>query len=206
VRREDIALLTQHFLDRASRARGRPIPGVSSEALALLCAYDWPGNVRELENLIERLVTLGGEREIAAADLPPSLRRIHAPALSALRVPATGLSFRDVVEEVEEKLIREALELTNGNKNRAAQLLQLNRTTLLEKMKRLSAAQPPPPLAPSPPATDGFATGADPGRRNSDAFAAGRAGAPPVAAAAPRKRLRNGRSHEPRQIPDESGT
>ena len=104
--------------------------------------------MRELENLIERLVTLGGEREIAAADLPASLRRINAPALSALRVPATGLSFRDVVEEVEEKLIREALELTNGNKNRAAQLLQLNRTTLLEKMKRLSAAQPPPPLAP----------------------------------------------------------
>ena len=206
LRREDIGLLTQHFLDRASRARGRPVPGISSEALELLCAYDWPGNVRELENLIERLVTLGGEREITPADLPANLCRINAPALSALRVPATGLSFRDVVEEVEEQLIREALEHTHGNKNRAAQLLGLNRTTLLEKMKRRASTRPPPPLAPSAPGTDGFATGAGPGRRNTDAFAGGRAQPPPVAAPAPRKRLRSGRSHEPRQIPDESGT
>jgi DNA-binding NtrC family response regulator len=205
MRREDIGLLTQHFLERTSRTRGRPAPALSSEALALLSAYDWPGNVRELENLIERLVTLGGDREITAADLPSNLCRINAPALSALRVPATGLSFRNVVEEVEEKLIRDALELTHGNKNQAARLLGLNRTTLLEKMKRRATPQPPP-LAPPEPPTDGFATGAGPGRRNSDAFAAARAGAPPVAAAAPRKRLRNGRSHEPRQIPDESGT
>jgi transcriptional regulator with PAS, ATPase and Fis domain len=205
-RREDIGLLVQHFLERASRARGRPLPGISGEALALLCAYDWPGNVRELENLIERLVTLGGEGEITPADLPANLSRINAPALSALRVPATGLSFRDVVEEVEEQLIREALELTHGNKNRAAQLLGLNRTTLLEKMKRRAGTRPPPPLAPPAPATDGFATDAVPGRRIPDAFAGGRAGPPPVAAAAPRKRLRNGRSHESRQIPDESGT
>jgi DNA-binding NtrC family response regulator len=206
MRREDIGLLAQHFLERASRARGRPVPAVSSEAMTLLSAYDWPGNVRELENLIERLVTLGGDREITAADLPSNLYRINAPALSALRVPATGLCFRDVVEEVEEKLIRDALELTHGNKNQAARLLGLNRTTLLEKLKRRATTQPPPPLAPPDPATDGFATGAGPGRRNSDAFAAIRAGAPPVAAAAPRKRLRNGRSHEPRQFPDESGT
>jgi transcriptional regulator with PAS, ATPase and Fis domain len=205
-RREDIPVLVEHFLERSRRSRGRAIPGISSEALDLLCAYDWPGNVRELENLIERLVTLGGEQEITPADLPANLSRIQAPALSALRVPVTGLSFRDVVEDVEEQLIREALEITHGNKNRAAQLLGLNRTTLLEKMKRRAGARPPPPLAPPAPATDGFATGAGPGRRNSDAFAAGRGGPPPVAAAAPRKRLRNGRSHEPRQIPEESGT
>jgi DNA-binding NtrC family response regulator len=204
-RRDDIGLLAQHFLERASYARGRPAPGFSREALELLTSYDWPGNVRELENLIERLVTLGGEREIAASDLPASLRRTTPPTLANLRVPATGLCFRDVVEEVEEQLIRDALELTHGNKNRAAQLLGLNRTTLLEKIKRRGATAVPPAATPEP-RTDGFATGPAPGRRNSDAFAAGRAQPPPVAAAPPRKRLRNGRSHEPRQIPDESGT
>ena len=203
-RRDDVPLLVQHFLARAAKARGRAAPGVSAEALALLCDHDWPGNVRELENLIERLVTLGGEREIAAADLPANVRRASPPVLSALRVPATGLSFRDVVEEVEEQLIREALELSHGNKNRAAQLLKLNRTTLLEKMKRRS--RPPQPEAPLASVADGFATGTDAGRRNSDAFAAGRAQPPPVAAAAPRKRLRTGRPPEPRGFPDESGT
>jgi DNA-binding NtrC family response regulator len=74
--------------------------------------------VRELENLIERLVTLGGEREISPADLPANLSRINAPALTAQRDPATGLCFRDEDEEVQEQHIREALELTHGNKNR----------------------------------------------------------------------------------------
>ncbi len=169
-----------------------------------MCDYDWPGNVRELENLIERVVTLGSDREISAADLPANLRRTSPPSLSALRVPATGLSFRDVVEDVEEQLIREALDLTHGNKNRAAQLLGLNRTTLLEKMKR--RIRPPQPPAPLASVTDGFATGTDPGRRNSDAFAAGRAQPPPVAAAAPRKQLRSAEPQVRRQIPDESGT
>jgi DNA-binding NtrC family response regulator len=205
-RREDIPLLVRHFLERSSRARGRAPAGIANEALELLCTHDWPGNVRELENLIERLVTLGDEREIAAADLPANLRRASAPVLGALRVPATGLSFRDVVEEVEEQLIREALEHTHGNKNRAAQLLGLNRTTLLEKIKRRALVRPPQLSAPDGPLADGFATDELSGRRSSDAFAAGRPQPPPLAAAAPRKRLRNGRPHPPRQIPDESGT
>jgi DNA-binding NtrC family response regulator len=205
-RRDDIPLLVQHFLDAASRTRGRPAPAITPDALDLLCRHDWPGNVRELENLIERLVTLGSDREIAAADLPANLRGITAPALSALRVPATGLCFRHVVETVEDQLIRDALEQTHGNKNRAAQLLRMNRTTLLEKMKRLASTRTPQLSAPDAPAADGFATGVDAGRRNSDAFAGGRAQPPPVAAAAPRKRFRNGRPHVPRQFPDESGT
>ena len=89
-----------------------------------------------------------GARDHARGPAGQPAARVNAPALSALRVPATGLSFRDVVEEVEEQLIREALELTHGNKNRAAQLLGLNRTTLLEKMKRRAATRPPPPAAP----------------------------------------------------------
>ena len=91
-------------------------------------------------------------RDHAPRTCRPTCAGSTRPALSALRVPATGLSFRDVVEEVEEQLIREALEHTHGNKNRAAQLLGLNRTTLLEKMKRRAGEPgPPPPLAPLAP-------------------------------------------------------
>src|SRR5262249_17998716 len=71
-RRDDIPLLVRHFLEAAGRERGRPAPALSREAEERLVAHSWPGNVRELENTIERLVVLGGEREIGLADLPPA--------------------------------------------------------------------------------------------------------------------------------------
>jgi len=136
-RPDDVPLLAHHFLEHFNRERDGKIRGFSQDALDHLASYHWPGNVRELENLIERLVvTHGGDGEIKPADLP---RQIHeAPTLSVAspRVPATGLSFRDVVDDFEADLIRQALEQTQWNKNRAAQLLGLNRTTLLEKIKK----------------------------------------------------------------------
>src|SRR5262249_27903117 len=134
-RREDIPLLVRHFLETAGRERGRAAE-LSKEAEERLLAHSWPGNVRELENTIERLVVLGGERPISVDDLPPALRRASAPAAPAAQLPPTGLSFRDVVEDFETDLILQALEQTHWNKNRAAQLLGLNRTTLLEKIKK----------------------------------------------------------------------
>jgi transcriptional regulator with PAS, ATPase and Fis domain len=140
-RLEDIPLLAQHFLDEFGRARGREHPGFSPEALELLCNYRWPGNVRELENLVERLVvTSSGDEEIRVADLPRQFHESPSIMLTTPRVPATGLSFRDVVDDFEADLIRQALEQTHGNKNRAAQLLGLNRTTLLEKIKKKGLA------------------------------------------------------------------
>jgi DNA-binding NtrC family response regulator len=135
-RREDIPLLLKHFLEAGSRERGRPVPVLSREAEDRLLGHAWPGNVRELENAIERLVVLCGEREIGEADLPAALRRPSAPAPHAPQLPPTGLSFRDVVEDFETHLILQALEQTHWNKNRAAQLLGLNRTTLIEKIKK----------------------------------------------------------------------
>jgi len=136
-RPEDIPLLAQHFLDANNREKGAAIEGFSQEALDLLSAHHWPGNVRELENLVERLVvTRSGNHEIGAADLPRVFHEPPAVTLSAPLVPSTGLSFREVVDDFEADLIRQALERTQWNKNRAAQLLGLNRTTLLEKIKK----------------------------------------------------------------------
>jgi DNA-binding NtrC family response regulator len=135
-RRDDIPLLAQHFLDVMHQERGTRVDSISDEGMALLCRYDWPGNVRELENLIERLSVLRGEGEIGPEDLPAVMRGRPVTAASAPAIPEDGLDFREVVDRFESELIRQALQQTQGNKNRAAQLLGLNRTTLLEKIKK----------------------------------------------------------------------
>ena len=138
-RRDDIPLLVQHFLEIMRREKGRPIESISSDALKLLCAYDWPGNVRQLENVVEQISVLSSEREIRVEDLPAQLRAPKEPLpFEAPRVSSQGLAFNDVVERIQRDLILQALELSHGNKNRAAQLLGLNRTTLLEKMKKMN--------------------------------------------------------------------
>ena len=142
-RREDIPLLVQHFLDVANQEKAKRIDGIHPEALSLLCEYDWPGNVRELENLIERIAVLKGEGEIRPEDLPEPVRRSAAAlALRAPRIPASGLDYNDVVDHFESELILQALDQTSWNNNRAAQLLGLNRTTLLEKIKK-KGLEPP---------------------------------------------------------------
>jgi DNA-binding NtrC family response regulator len=138
-RRDDIPLLVQHFLEIMRREKGRPIESISSDALKLLCAYDWPGNVRQLENVVEQISVLSSEREIRVEDLPAQLRAPKEPLpFEAPRVSSQGIAFNDVVERIQRDLILQALELSHGNKNRAAQLLGLNRTTLLEKMKKMN--------------------------------------------------------------------
>ncbi len=143
-RREDIPLLVRHFLEVASRERGRPAPALSREAEERLVGHAWPGTVRELENAIERRVVLSADREIGVDDLPAALRRPGAPAPIAPQLPRSGLRFRDVVEDFETHLILQALGQTHWNKNRAAQLLGLNRTTLIEKIKK-KGLEPEPP-------------------------------------------------------------
>jgi DNA-binding NtrC family response regulator len=142
-RREDIPLLVHHFLEVHSREKDRKVEGVDPDALVRLCEYAWPGNVRELENLMERLVVMRGEGRVQIADLPESLRTTRAQVSSpAVRVPPDGLSFNEVVEGLETDLILQALEQTSWNKNQAARLLGLNRTTLLEKIKRKKLEEP----------------------------------------------------------------
>ncbi len=141
-RSDDLPLLIHHFLDLARQERGSRIDGVSDEAMQRLIDYHWPGNVRELENLIERLTVLVSVGEIQVEDLPPHILSEPLTQAWAPRVPSTGLDFNAVVGRFESELIEQALEHTHWNKNRAAGLLGLNRTTLLEKIKKRGITPP----------------------------------------------------------------
>lgn len=136
-RREDIPLLLEHFLKRANKAGHKEVAGFSPEVLKTLTQYAWPGNVRELENLVERLVILKGAGTIEKEDLPENfLGKPSAMGFYNLAIPDTGVSFRDLSSEFERQLILQALQKSGGNKNKAATLLQLNRTTLIEKIRK----------------------------------------------------------------------
>jgi len=136
-RMEDVPLLIDYFIKRYAHENGRHVPQISTEAMFALAHYSWPGNVRELENMVERLVILKHEGEIGMADLPERIRAGHEEEVPAyVQIPESGLSFKDVVDDFENQLILKALEKTGWNKNKAAQLLQLNRTTLVEKIKK----------------------------------------------------------------------
>jgi DNA-binding NtrC family response regulator len=110
---------------------------VSDAATKILMNYSWPGNVRELKNLIERLVVLHEGEVILPRDLPEKLRVENEQAAQRkLDAGGNGISFSTAVNEFEKALIISALEKTNWIKNRAAQLLKIKRTTLVEKIKR----------------------------------------------------------------------
>ena len=136
-RREDVPLLVNHFLDVFNQSRQSAVESISASAMQRLIAYAWPGNIRELENLIERMVLLTTSNEIDEADLPAELlAQSPAGATVAPEVPPTGLSMPQVLKDIETDMIHQALELSHNNKNQAAKLLGLHRTTLLEKMKK----------------------------------------------------------------------
>ena len=140
-RREDIPLLTQHFLRKigGELVPARPQVGLSQEAMRHMMAYEWPGNIRQLENVIERSLAFSQDRsQIDLDDLPPEIQAATDPAVEVhVAFPDEGMCFEDYVHDVERELIRQALKTSDGNKRRAADLLQLKRTTLIEKMKRL---------------------------------------------------------------------
>ena len=139
---EDLPLLIHHFLDVGREARGARVEGLSGDALQRLMDYHWPGNVRELESLIERLSVLVGAGEIDVHHLPDAIRAEPALRTWAPRVSSTGLDFNDVVTRFENDLIAQVLDQTHWNKNRAAGLLGLNRTTLLEQIKKRGLQRP----------------------------------------------------------------
>jgi len=140
-RREDVPLLVQHFIERLCREQTPPRQPitVSQEAMRLLMSFPWPGNVRQLENTVERAIALSpGRAQIEVKDLPPDVQRAAAaPELSGVLFPDGGIDFDTYVATIERALIRQSLERTHGNKRQAAKLLNLKRTTLIEKLKRL---------------------------------------------------------------------
>jgi transcriptional regulator with PAS, ATPase and Fis domain len=136
-RRSDIPVLVQHFLDKHNQQRPGQAVRIADDAMVHLWEYDWPGNVRELENLIERMVVLSDDGIIRVDNLPPNIRsfisdkKIPRPTLTE-----EGIDLNQAVEEFEYRLIDEALRRTKGNKQAAARLLGLKRTTLVAKLRR----------------------------------------------------------------------
>ncbi len=135
-RPEDIPGLAEHFLRQTSEKTGRTGVTLSRNTIQLLMTWNWPGNVRELENTIERAVILCASSVIEPSDLPARIRGMSAPKAFSAELPDGGLELRTAVEAFENGLIRQALERTGWNKNQAAKLLGLNRTTLVEMLKR----------------------------------------------------------------------
>jgi len=139
-RREDIPLLARHFLQKSCQEMNRPLMSLSPEAMAALEHYDWPGNVREMENAMERTVALSDGDLITRQDLPPHIageNDLQQNALVCPKITPDGTDMVRIIEDIERCMITDAMQLAEGVKARAAALLGINRTTLVEKIKRL---------------------------------------------------------------------
>jgi len=142
-RREDIPLLVRHFVEKYCRNSNLDLKTLSQEAMKLLMNYNWPGNVRQLENAVERAVALVGPRLILLpADLPSEVQKSNRNLfLSEIYIPDEGVNFNTEVSNIERELILQSLKKSGGNKKQAARLLNLKRTTLIEKLKRLNMVE-----------------------------------------------------------------
>jgi DNA-binding NtrC family response regulator len=152
-RGDDAFQLARTFLWRAAEAEGKGTLSFDEDVVVCLKRYGWPGNVRELEHAVTRATVLAQDATVTLADLPVKVRAAFfepaaPPAPAALAaaaspsptmgaVGADGVDLNAALEQMERQLIAEALEKTGGNKNRAAALLKIRRTTLVEKLKRL---------------------------------------------------------------------
>ena len=161
-RQSDIPLLVQHFLKKCNENQGQQAKEISDETIQMLANYSWPGNIRELGNFIERMVVLSVGDNITPRDLPEKVLgevpRENLPPMEKpghelsptemlqnglkrsffIGLPEGGINLKNAVEEFERGLITEALDKTNWVKNKAAGLLELNRTTLVEKIKKMN--------------------------------------------------------------------
>jgi two-component system response regulator AtoC len=144
---EDINLLVFHFLEDYKKKSGRFVSGISKEAMRALVNYDWPGNVRELENAIERAVIISSGRQIELDDLPDAIsrraaeafayaRQERAAAASEGRDIAILIEFPSTMDEIEKQVIEATLDYTEGDKSRAAKLLNIGRKTIYRKLEQ----------------------------------------------------------------------
>lgn len=147
-RAEDIHILVYHFLDTYKEKSGRFVSGITKEAMRALTAYQWPGNVRELENAIERAVIIASGRQIEIEDLPPAISNsaLEANAHARLeRAQAAGegrsigieVELPSTIDEIEKQVIEATLDYCNGDKSRAAKLLDISRRTLYRRIEEL---------------------------------------------------------------------
>ena len=136
-RKADIPLMVAYFLERFNKKNSSCVASVSEEALEMMKRHAWPGNVRELKNMMERLVVLKGEGCISCQDLPVALQQAESVVEQPqIEITEDGICLNTAVSEFEKSLIIQSLEKSDGVKNKAAKLLHVNRTTLVEKIKR----------------------------------------------------------------------
>jgi DNA-binding NtrC family response regulator len=140
-RLEDIPILVEHFRRAANAYHSCDTPPFPPDVLVRLGDCPWPGNVRQLENVVDRLVSSAKDRGVTVYDLPASLRTdVKSLGPAIVDLPPHGVDLRMLLTQLEDRLIGQALERTGGNKNRAAELLGMNRTTLVEKLRRRTVA------------------------------------------------------------------
>lgn len=150
----DLPLLVDHFLREANETSGRKIERFDEEAIEKMQEYSWPGNIRQLENVVERAVLLGQGPVLEAGDLPPEILGKTAGVLSSVLAGPTndaapihcgsieGKSLREALEGPERQIILQSLKAHNWNRASTADALEINRTTLYKKMKRLGLDDP----------------------------------------------------------------
>jgi DNA-binding NtrC family response regulator len=157
-RKEDIEILMEHFIHKFSKKKKKETIRISTDAMDCLKNYHWPGNVRELQNMIERLVILS-DGVVRADDLPERFQlkkgeqgispeeakeALSKASIEGLMLPESGIDLNEVMDKLERDLILQAIKRTGGVKSKAAALLGLNRTTLIEKMKKKGIVAHPP--------------------------------------------------------------
>jgi len=148
-RRSDIPLLIDHFLKKFQKGKKKTITGFYPEAMEAMLDYEWPGNVRELENVIKRLTILSDNEVVTLDDLPEHIQQTATsiPRSEEDECIEDGMSLDEAVRDYEKRLIIEALEKSGWVKTKAAKLLHINRTTLVEKIKRQNLDREIPALA-----------------------------------------------------------
>ncbi len=144
-RLEDVETLVNYFVNMYAVKRGKGNVEIEDAVMDMLCVYKWPGNVAELKGLIERLVTLS-DGCIRVPDMPRkytestiaavSTDELNFPSSPKIMVTENGVDLNNIIKDIEDDLIKQALDMTSWNKNRAAKLLGLNRTTLVEKLRK----------------------------------------------------------------------
>jgi len=142
-RRKDIRLLADYFAQKYCKMNKLKPKGFSPAALNRFCQYHWPGNIRQLENIVERMVLLNSEKKLLTPREIPGeihidsgLESVSLPGFRDEEIPDEGIELNKVLGQIEKNLIMQSLKKTSGNKKRAADLLNINRTTLIEKLKK----------------------------------------------------------------------
>jgi len=134
-RREDVLLLATHFIENYNREFNKHVKGISKMAEKLLVDYHWPGNIRELKNIIERAIILGNEDTLLLEHLPLEIvakSSMQGAPLATFKLPPEGVD----IEEVEKELIRQALDISDGNQSKAAKKLSLGIDAFRYRMKK----------------------------------------------------------------------